>query len=327
MVEFGYALSSEEHEPNSLVRFAARAEESGFGFALISDHFHPWIDRQGQSPFVWAVIGGISQVTSKLRLGTGVTCPTVRLHPALVAQAAATAACMMPGRFFLGVGTGENLNEHILGDHWPPSGVRQEMLVDAIDVIRELWTGEEVTHYGPFYTVEEARLYTRPETPPPLLVAAGGPAAAELAAANDGLISTAPKRELIEAFEEAGGEGKPKYGQLAVCWAETEQQAKRTALEWWPSTLVPSSVSWELKTPKLFEALVADATEDDVAKQIVCGPDPDKHASAIRKFIEAGYDHVYVHQVGPDQEGFFRFYERDVLPALRREREPAGRMR
>ena len=171
--EIGYALSSEEHAPADLVRYARLAEERGFTYALISDHFHPWTDRQGQSPFVWSVIGAIAEATERLRLGTGVTCPTIRIHPAIIAQAAATAAALMPGRFFLGVGTGENLNEHILGDRWPEGRVRLEMLEEAIEVIRLLWQGGYQSHHGTHYTVEQARLYTLPDEPPPIMVAAG----------------------------------------------------------------------------------------------------------------------------------------------------------
>src|SRR5919108_495182 len=172
MVELGYALSSEEHAPNDLVRYAQRAEEVGFAFALISDHFHPWLDQQGESPFVWGVIGAIAEATERLVLGTGVTCPTMRMHPALVAQAAATSAALMPERFFLGVGTGENLNEHILGERWPNADERLEMLEEAIELIRELWQGELVSWRGRYFTVDRARVYTLPEEPPPIAVAA-----------------------------------------------------------------------------------------------------------------------------------------------------------
>ena len=190
MTEIGYALSSEEHTPGDLVKNARRAEEAGFTFALISDHFHPWIDHQGHSPFVWGVIGGISQATQKLRLGTGVTCPTVRIHPAILSQAAATAAAMMPGRFFFGVGSGENLNEHILGDHWPPADIRLDMLEEAIEIIRRLWQGDQVSYWGNYYVVENARIYTLPEELPPIMVAAVGANAIELAGRlGDGLIS------------------------------------------------------------------------------------------------------------------------------------------
>src|ERR671929_1253576 len=213
MVELGYALSSEEHPPNDLVRYAQRAEEAGFTFALISDHYHPWLDQQGQSPFVWSVIGAIAHATQRLRLGTGVTCPTMRIHPAIVAQAAATVAAMMPGRFFLGVGSGENLNEHVTGARWPLPWERLEMLEEAVNVIRQLWTGEEITHPGEHYTVQGARLYTVPEQQAEIYVAAAKPQAARLAGRiGDGLISTSPDEEVVEEFDQAGGSGRPKLG-------------------------------------------------------------------------------------------------------------------
>ena len=315
MVEIGYALSSEEHTPNDLVHHAHLAEEAGFTFALISDHFHPWIDRQGQSPFVWSVIGAIAHATEKLRLGTGVTCPTIRIHPAIIAQAAATSAAMMPGRFFLGVGTGENLNEHIFGDHWPPHDERLEMLEEAIEVMRLLWQGGEQTYRGLFYTVENARIYTLPDEPPEIIVAASGPKTAEAAGRiGDGLCSTSPEKEIVQKYEEAGGAGKPKYGQFTVCYGQDESEARRTAFEWWPNAAIKGELSQELPTPKFFEQAAKMVSEDDVAEVILCGPDPQKHIDKINEFIKAGFDHVYVHQVGPDQEGFIRFYESEVLP-------------
>jgi coenzyme F420-dependent glucose-6-phosphate dehydrogenase len=319
MTEFGYALSSEEHQPNDLVRHARLAEEAGFTFALISDHFHPWTDSQGHSPFVWSVIGGIAQVTEKLRLGTGVTCPTMRIHPAIIAHAAATSAAMMPGRFFLGVGTGENLNEHVLGQHWPEPATRREMLEEAIEVMRLLWQGGVQSYDGMHFTVERARLYTLPEEPVPVMIAAGGPKAAEMAGRlGDGLIATSPKSETVSAFEIAGGTGKPRYGQLTVCWADDEPAARKTALEIWPTGAIPGELGQELPMPAHFEQAAQLVTEVAIAEQITCGPDPGKHAEAMRKFIDAGFDHVYIHQVGPDQEGFLRFYEREVLPMVQR---------
>jgi coenzyme F420-dependent glucose-6-phosphate dehydrogenase len=312
--EIGFALSSEEHGPDDLVRYARLAEERGFTFALISDHFHPWTDRQGQSPFVWAVIGAIAQATDSLRLGTGVTCPLIRTHPAVIAHAAATAAALMPGRFFLGLGTGENLNEHVLGDRWPEGAVRLEMLEEAIDVIRLLWRGGYQSHHGRHYTVEEARLYTLPEELPEIMIAAGRSQAAKLAArAGDGLIGTAPEAELLSEFEAAGGGGKPRIGQVTVCWAADEVAARRTALEWWPNAAAPGELSQELALPRHFEHLAELISEEDVATKVVCGPDADAHRAAIDEFAEAGYDHVYVHQVGPDQEGFLDFYAREIL--------------
>jgi len=317
MAVFGYALSSEEHAPNELVRLARRAEEVGFTFALISDHYHPWIDRQGHSSFVWSVLGGIAQATQRLMVGTGVTCPTMRIHPGIIAQAAATSAVMMPGRFFLGVGTGENLNEHIFGDRWPTHDMREEMLEEAVAIIRQLWQGNTLTYRGVHYTVENARVYTLPDQPPPICMAASGPRAAEAAGRiADGLITTAPEADLLKRFEGGGGTGKPSYGQLTVCWAQDEASARRLAYEYWPTAAIKGELTQELPTPAHFEQAAKMVCEEDVAQAIICGPDPERHIAGIKEFVGAGYDHVYVHQIGPDQEGFFRFYEREILPKL-----------
>ena len=315
MTRIGYAMSSEEHAPNDLVGHARLAEEAGFGFALISDHFHPWTDSQGHSPFVWSVIGGIAQVTERLELGTGVTCPTMRTHPAIIAQAAATAACMMPGRFFLGVGTGENLNEHILGQRWPATDRRREMLEEAIEVMRTLWKGGYQSHDGRYYTVENARIYDLPPEPVPIMIAASGPQSAEMAGrVGDGFIGTSPEKETIQAFEKGGGKRKPRYGQVTVCWAKDEAEARRTAHRIWPNAALGGQLAQELPLPLHFEQATETVSEDQVAEKIVCGPDPEKHVEQLREYAAAGYDHVYVHQVGPDQEGFLRFYEREILP-------------
>jgi G6PDH family F420-dependent oxidoreductase len=251
-------------------------------------------------------------------LGTGVTCPILRIHPAVIAQAAATAAIMMPGRFFLGVGTGENLNEHILGTHWPPLQVRQEMLEEAVDIVRLLWKGGNKSRRGQYYTVENAEIFSLPEHAPPIMVAAAGPDTAELAnRIADGLISTVPQADLVKTFRVGGGKGKPCYGQMTVCWAKTEGEARKTAREWWPTSAIPGKLMTELATPAEFEAAAELVTEEMLCSKIVCGPDPVKHIEQIQKFAEAGFDHIYVHQVGPDQDGFFQFYEREVLPKVR----------
>jgi coenzyme F420-dependent glucose-6-phosphate dehydrogenase len=320
MPRLGYALSSEEHRPNDLVRYAKMAEDSGFSFALISDHFHPWTDAQGQSPFVWNVIGGIAQATDRLVLGTGVTCPMVRTHPAIIAQAAATSAAMMPGRFFLGVGSGENLNEHIFGDPWPPAETRLDMLEEAVSMIRTLWGGKTVTDYGEYYTIENARVYTLPDSPPPIFFAAGGKRSGELAGrAGDGLITTAPDEKVVQAFEGAGGQGKPKIGQIAVCWAETEEQAAKTALDVWPISALKGELTQELPMPSHFEQACELVREDDIREVIICGPDPRPHIDKFNEYVNAGFDHVYVHQIGPDQEGFFRFYREQVMTKIQLE--------
>jgi len=313
--ELGYSLSSEEHGPRDLVGFAKAAEDAGFTFALISDHYHPWADAQGNSPFVWSVIGGIAQATERIRLGTGVTCPTMRIHPAIIAQAAATSAAMMPGRFFLGVGTGENLNEHILGAKWPAPDERLEMLEEAVEVIRLLWQGGYQTHRGRHYTVEQARIYTLPEQLPEIAVAAAQPRAAELAGRiGDAFVAVEPNGQLVQNFEQNGGSGKPRYGHLTACWAETEDEAKRIAHENWPNAGLEGPLSQELALPAHFEAAAGMVEPDDLAETMPLGPDPERYLEQITAFEDAGFDHVYIHQVGNDQEGFMRFARRELMP-------------
>jgi coenzyme F420-dependent glucose-6-phosphate dehydrogenase len=318
MVTIGYALSSEEHPAPDLVAFAQRAEAVGFEYAMISDHFHPWIETQGQSPFVWGVLGSIAASTTRLRVGTGVTCPTFRYHPAIVAQAAATIATLMPDRFMLGVGTGEALNEHVVTSHWPPYRERAERLEEAIEIIRALWTGEKVRHHGTYYNVENAQLYSRPETPPSLVVAGGGPHAAQLAGRiGDALINFAPDASVVEQFEAAGGQGKPKYIQYNVCYDESEERARKIARAVCPTVALKGELGQLLPDPEHYEQAVELVTEDAIAEVIVCGPDRERHIDGLRKCIDAGFDHVHVDQVGPDQESFFRFYEREILPEFR----------
>ena len=316
-VTLGYSLSTEEHAAPDLVRFAQQAEAAGFAYGSISDHFHPWVDAQGESPFAWSVMGAIAASTTTFGLGTGVTCPTMRYHPAIVAQAAATMATLLPGRFFLGLGTGEQLNEHIVGRRWPPYEIRAAMLEEAIGIIRALWTGEPVDHHGEHFTVEQARLYSLPDQPPPIIVAAAGPEAARLAArVGDGLINPSGDAEVADAYREAGGNG-PRYLQISVCWHEDEAEARRLAHQLVPSVALPGELGNLLPTPAHYEEAVQLVREEDIAKVITCGPDPQAHRDRIQAGIDAGYDHIHVYQVGPDQAGFFRFYEREILPAFR----------
>jgi coenzyme F420-dependent glucose-6-phosphate dehydrogenase len=316
-MEIGFALSSEDHPPNELVRQAKLAEQAGFTFALISDHFHPWVGEQGHSPFVWSTLGGVAQATEKIRVGTGVTCPLIRIHPAIVAQAAATVACMMPGRFFLGVGTGENLNEHVTGARWPLAWERLEMLEEAVKVIRKLWSGDEVTHRGRHYSVEAARLYTAPEEPPEIYVAASKPQAAQLAGRiGDGLISTAPDDEVLEEFESAGGGGKPKIGMTHVAYDEDEEAGHERAHKLWPNLALAGSGGQELPAPRDFEEAAGNVTVQDVAESVSAGPDPEPYLEQIRTFEEAGYTHVYIHQIGDNQEEFADFARRELLGRL-----------
>ncbi len=318
MTEIGYALSSEEHVPQKLVQNAQRAEQVGFTFALISDHFHPWINKQGQSPFVWSVLGAISQVTTTMRLGTGVTCPLMRIHPAIIAQAAATIASMMPGRFFLGLGTGENLNEHITGEKWPIFNTRAEMLEEAVKIIRLLWQGGSQSWDGKYYSVENAQIYTLPSELPPIMIAAGGEKSAALAAQiGDGLITTAPENEVIQTFSKNGGAKRPMYGQVSVCWAKDEASGLKTALEWWPTAGLGGELSQELPTPAHFEQATQTVRKEDIAEKVACGNDPKKHMESIQKFIDLGVENIYVHQIGPDQDGFFEFYQKHIIPEFK----------
>jgi coenzyme F420-dependent glucose-6-phosphate dehydrogenase len=315
--ELGYTLSCEEHSPNVLVRNARAAEEAGFEFLSISDHFHPWIDAQGQSPFVWSVIGAVAHATERIRLGTGVTCPTIRIHPAIIAQAAATSQVMLNGRFYLGVGTGEELNEHVVGARWPGPQERLEMLEESIEVLRLLWQGGYQSHYGKHYTVEQARIFTLPDEPPPIHVAAAQSNAAQLAGRlGDALITTTPDDGLKSEFEGAGGQGKPRYGQHDVCVAETEEEGRKTATEIWPNSAMGGPLGQELAITSHYEAVAELVTDEQVGEAVVCGPDPERHLEAIREYDEAGFTHVFVHQIGPDQEGFLRFYTDRVLPRL-----------
>jgi coenzyme F420-dependent glucose-6-phosphate dehydrogenase len=308
MKALGYALSSEEHGPLALVANAQLAEDAGFDFAMISDHYHPWTERQGQSPFVWSVLGAIAVRTRKLRVGTGVTCPIQRLHPAIVAQAAATTAAMFGDRFFLGLGAGENLNAHVAGERWPRVAERHDRLREAIHVIRTLWSGETVSIDGDHFRVDESRVYTLPAKKPAIYVAGTGEASAKLAAeAGDGFIGVAPDGELVRRFRRRGRR-KQAIGQVTVCYARSEKAARATVREWWPQGALSGDLSWELKTPALVEAACRTLSEDDMVADIPCGPDPRSHLKAIRKFADAGYDQVYVHQVGPDQKGFLKFF-------------------
>jgi G6PDH family F420-dependent oxidoreductase len=317
-VELGYKLAGEEHSPRALVCYAKQAEDAGFTFAMLSDHYHPWIAEQGQSPFVWSVIGSIAQATERLRVGIGVTCPLIRMHPAIVAQAAATTAALLPGRFMLGVGTGENLNEHIFGDYWPPGATRRAMLEEAMALIRSLWQGGLRSHKGQYYTVENAQLYTLPELLPPMLIAASGTRSAHMAGRlGDGLITVGIHAKLVDRFIAAGGAGKPRYTELSVCWAPDEAEARRLAHARWPIAGMQGALLSDLRLPSHFAQAASTITEEEVAQAVICGPDPARHIAAITQAAEAGYTHVWVHQIGPEQAGFFQFYAQEVLPKLR----------
>ena len=314
-MKIGFFLSCEEYTPADLLRQARLAEDHGFSGLWISDHYHPWNEAQGQSAFVWSMIGAISQVTEHVPVTTAVTAPTMRIHPAIVAQAAATSAVLLPGRFVLGVGTGEALNEHILGDAWPDADTRLEMLEEAIEILRELWEGGFVKHDGRHYVVENARVYTLPETPPPVYVSGFGPKAIGLAGrVADGFCTVMPDADAVKQFREGGGGKKPVQGGIKVCYGSDETQARRTAHRLWPNEVLPGELPVMLPMPAHFEQAADLVTEDMVAEEIPCGPDVDKHVAAIQEYADSGFDEVYVQQVGGDHDAFFRAYAEHVLP-------------
>ena len=314
MTKIGFALSSEEFTPQELVRNAQLAKESGFADFMISDHYHPWTDRQGNSPFVWSVIGAI-QATTQARVGTGVTCPTVRIHPAIIAQAAATSACL--GDFYLGVGSGEALNEHILGDKWPPADTRIAMLEESVELMRLLWEGKETTFEGEFYVCENARIYNLPDAPIPVMVSAFGPKAAEVAGRiGDGFVTTSPDKDNIKVFNDNGGKGKPVLAMVKVCWHEDEQQARKLAYEIWPNSGLTGELAQELPTPRMFEQAVEMVTEEMATEGKAMGPDPERYVEYVQGYIDAGVTELYMQQIGPDQEGFLRFWWSEVVPRL-----------
>jgi G6PDH family F420-dependent oxidoreductase len=316
-IKLGLTLSSEEHGPRRLVELAGAAEEHGFDFVSISDHFHPWLDEQGHSPFVWAVLGAIAERTSELAVAVGVTCPTTRIHPVILAQATATVANLLPGRFTWGVGTGEALNEHITGVRWPPAPVRLKQLEEAITVVRELWKGETVDHDGTYYCVEDARIYDPPQHEVPIVVSAFGPEAAKVAArCGDGLWTTGSASESVANWQRAGGSG-PVYAQLTLCWAADRDSAIDEAHRIWRNTVVPGQLSQDLPTPKHFEQAASIVTKEMVADSMPCGPDADAVIKAATDAIDAGVDHLYFHQIGSDQDAFLEAWDGEIGPALR----------
>jgi G6PDH family F420-dependent oxidoreductase len=316
-MRIGYFLSSEEFGPQALVDQARRAEAAGFHALWISDHYHPWIDEQGHSPLVWSTIGALSQVT-ELPVTTAVTCPTVRIHPAVIAQAAATSAVLLDGRFALGVGSGEALNEHILGTVWPDADTRLEMLEEAVEVIRTLWRGGVRDHRGTHYTVQNARIYDLPDEPPPIYVSGFGPKAVRVAARlGDGYVTTKPDGELIELYRSEGGTGPVQAG-TKVCFGADEAQARRSVHRLWPNEALPGELAQVVPTPAHFEQACQLVTEEIVAEAVPCGPDIDRHVAALQQYADAGVDELFVQQIGPEQDAFFDEWAGAVLPHFAR---------
>jgi G6PDH family F420-dependent oxidoreductase len=314
-MRIGYFLSCEEFGPRDLIEQARLAQRAGLDRLWISDHYHPWNDEQGQSPFVWSVIGALAAATPGMYVTTAVTCPTVRIHPAVIAQAAATSSVLLDGRFSLGVGSGEALNEHILGDVWPEADVRLEMLEEAIEVIRGLWKGAQYSHRGKHYTVSNARVYTLPDRPPDILVSGFGPKAVALAGRiGDGYCAVMPDPGLVERFRSSGGGDKLVQGGTKVCWGPDADECVKTVHRLWPNEAVPGELPQVLPTPAHFEQASSLVTEEMIAESVPCGPDTDRIVATFQEFADAGYDELYVQQIGPRQEEFFGVLEREVLP-------------
>jgi G6PDH family F420-dependent oxidoreductase len=310
-MRIGCALASEEHGPRELVEQARRAEAAGFHALWISDHYHPWNEEQGHSPFVWSVIGAVAEATD-LPVTTGVTCPTVRIHPAIIAQAAATSAVMTGGRFGLGVGSGEALNEHILGDAWPEAEVRLEMLEEAVEVIRKLWRGGQGSHRGRHYTVSNARIYDLPDEPPPILVSGFGPKSVRVAARiGDGYITTKPDAELTGLYRSEGGKGPIQAG-TKVCFGPDEEESRLIAHRIWPNSALPGELAQVIPTPAHFEQAAELVTEEMVSVPV--GPDIDAHVASLQEYVDAGVDELFVQQIGPNQDAFFEDWAPEVLP-------------
>jgi G6PDH family F420-dependent oxidoreductase len=318
VVSLGYTLMGEQSGPAQLVDYAVRAEQVGFEFAVCSDHYYPWLPEQGHAPYAWAVLGATAYATRNIELMSFVTCPTRRYHPAVVAQKAATVSVMSNGRFTLGVGAGENLNEHVVGA-WPQVSQRHAMLAEALEIIEPLLAGRTVHHSGEYFEVPEAQLWDVPDEGVPVGVAVSGPVSCELAAEyGDAMIATEPKAELVQAFDAAGGTGRPRYGQVAVAYGPDEAECRRRVREQFRFFGLGWPVNSELPYPRSFTMASAAVSEDEAVAQIPCGPDVERHVAAVRQFADAGFTHVAVVQVGDaTQPDFLDFAQKELLPALR----------
>lgn len=327
MGTLGYAAMFEQFHPTDLLKWSRQAEDAGFDAIMASDHFNPWTPQQGQSAFAWAWMGALGAQTSRVKFGTGVTAPGFRYHPAILAQASATLAAMYPGRFYLGIGAGEALNEHIVGQYWPEAATRSEMLLEAIEVISKLFSGKSVKHRGQYFTLETAKLYTMPATPPPIYVATSGPINSERTGrVADGIITVgAPDekiRTLLERFEKGAREaGKdptkmPRIIQLHVSWAESQDAAEEQAVREWPNGGMAFPKA-DIRSPEDFEQMAKLVRREHFVNRVFMSPDLGAHAAHIQHFIDLGFDEVDVHNVGRNQEAFIQAYAREVLPALR----------
>ena len=316
-MRIGYKLATEGFAPKELIRQAVLAEQAGFDFVEMSDHYHPWVEAQGHSAFTWSLLPAIAMRTERIGLATGVTCPSVRYHPAIIAQAAATLAIISDGRFTLGVGAGERLNEHVTGEGFPARRVRHERFREALEIIRLLWQGGYRSYDGRHLKLEDARVFDLPAELPVIAVAASGPESARIAAElGDGLFAVEPDGDLVSSWHGLGGHG-PAYGEMPLAWAEDEESAVRAVLEKNSFALAGWKVMSELPNPVNFEAATASVTPDQVRAAFACGPDPKRHLDVARQFADAGFDYLVAMNAGPDPDGFMDFFTRELAAPIR----------
>ncbi|WP_435154889.1 TIGR03557 family F420-dependent LLM class oxidoreductase [Amycolatopsis sacchari] len=321
-MRFGYTLMTEQAGPKELVRHARAAEECGFAFEVSSDHYFPWLDEQGHAPYAWSVLGAVSQVTERVELLSFVTCPTVRYHPAVVAQKAATVSLLSDNRFILGLGAGENLNEHVVGRGWPPANVRHEMLSEAVEIIGELFDGGYVNFSGQHFRVDSAKLWDLPDRRTPIAVAVSGQQSVErFAPVADAMITTEPNGELVKAWDHERAQVREdstrKFAQLPVSFGTDREAAERRAHEQFRWFSGGWKVNAELPGTAAFAGATQYVTQADVAQSIPCGADVDAIVEAVKPFAEAGFTDLALVQIGGDQQDpFFEFAKSDLLPAL-----------
>ncbi|ONI67181.1 LLM class F420-dependent oxidoreductase [Kribbella sp. ALI-6-A] len=316
-MRLGFKLIAEAYSPTEIVDQAVRAEQAGFDFVEVSDHFHPWVSEHEHSGFAFSMLAAAAARTTAIELATGVTCPFIRYHPAVVAQMAATTALLSGGRFTLGVGAGERLNEHVVGKGWPAVSQRHEMLRESLEIIRLLWSGGYQSYEGKHLQLEDARVFDLPDELPRIAVAAGGPEAARLAAElGDALFTTEPRDDLVAAYQEAGGDG-PRYAEVPLAWASSEDDAAESARRLFRFGVTGWKVQAELPNPVNFDAATKLVTADHMKEEFGCGPDIARHVEVAKPFVEAGYDQLALINAGPDMDGFFDFFTKELGPALR----------
>lgn len=315
-MRYGYTLYCEGNAPRSLIEQAVLAEEAGFDFLVISDHYHPWLDEQEHAGFAWSILGAVAQATSKVKLATMVTCPIIRYHPAIVAQAAATTGVISGGRFTLGLGTGENLNEHVVGRDWPPVSVRQAMLDEAIEIIQGLWRGEFFEYQGEYYNVYDAKIFDLPDEPIEMFVGAGGARSTELALKCGGICVTSPDKDVLNRYLNSGGDPESVWGQCVNAWAPDRDEGLKEAFRNFRFSVGGWKVQAELPNPTNFTAATAVVEPEDLEATIPAGPDAKRHLEGIREYVDAGVHNLAVAYPGEDFEGFFRFWREELRPEL-----------